>query len=219
MERSGRSIVVLAPHYDDETFGCGGLIALNRSHGGSVKVVFLTDGAASHKHIEGTQRPQLIAAREREAIHAVEILGLNINDLIFLRYPDGGLRTAIEKRESELQQRMVSILQEINPEEVYVTCRWDNHSDHEATFDLLSSALKHIANTPEVYQYPISAGWRPVSFRRFKIRDLRKIRVLAISKVLEQKRKAICMYESQLDVLPRGFVRRFLLPYEVFFKL
>src|SRR5438067_976178 len=41
------SIMVIAPHQDDETFGCGGLIALQREGGATVKVVFLTDGGNS----------------------------------------------------------------------------------------------------------------------------------------------------------------------------
>ncbi len=40
--------VVVAPHPDDETLGCGVLIAAKRRLGAEVAVVFLTDGAASH---------------------------------------------------------------------------------------------------------------------------------------------------------------------------
>lgn len=45
-ERLGTSaIVVLAPHPDDETLACGGLIAEARAGGRRVVVVFVSDGA------------------------------------------------------------------------------------------------------------------------------------------------------------------------------
>ena len=40
------SVLVLAPHADDESLGCGGAIVLHHRQGDRVKVVFATDGAA-----------------------------------------------------------------------------------------------------------------------------------------------------------------------------
>src|SRR5690349_14548383 len=40
--------VVIAPHQDDETLACGGVIARKRSEGLPVHVIFITDGSASH---------------------------------------------------------------------------------------------------------------------------------------------------------------------------
>ena len=42
---AGRSLMVLAPHPDDETFGCGALIARARAAGSTVTVVIATDGS------------------------------------------------------------------------------------------------------------------------------------------------------------------------------
>src|SRR5437762_1448664 len=43
----GRPLLVLAPHPDDESLGCGGLIAESCARGGTVHVVILTDGTRS----------------------------------------------------------------------------------------------------------------------------------------------------------------------------
>ena len=40
-----RAVLVVAPHADDEVFGCGGAIAAHVQHGTPVHVVVLTDGA------------------------------------------------------------------------------------------------------------------------------------------------------------------------------
>src|SRR3984893_10953906 len=41
-------IVVVAPHPDDETLGCGGLIALASQLGRNIQVVVISDGVGSH---------------------------------------------------------------------------------------------------------------------------------------------------------------------------
>src|SRR5262245_24685447 len=42
-------VLVLAPHPDDESLGCGGLIAACQAQGHPVHVLVLTDGAGSHR--------------------------------------------------------------------------------------------------------------------------------------------------------------------------
>ncbi len=41
---SQKSAMIFSPHQDDETFGCGGLIALKREQQIPVVVVIITDG-------------------------------------------------------------------------------------------------------------------------------------------------------------------------------
>ncbi|HQQ79461.1 MAG TPA: PIG-L family deacetylase, partial [Thermoanaerobaculia bacterium] len=42
-----RRVLVLAPHPDDEVFGCGGALADLASRGATIDVLLVTDGAAS----------------------------------------------------------------------------------------------------------------------------------------------------------------------------
>lgn len=67
-------IVVLAPHPDDESLGCGGAIAQACAAGRSVTIVFLTDGRRSHAGSVAYPPDRLAELRAREAAAAVRIL-------------------------------------------------------------------------------------------------------------------------------------------------
>ena len=60
-------VLVIAPHPDDETLGCGGLIAASVRAGHRVHTVFVTEGGASHPACRSWTRPERAAQREAEA--------------------------------------------------------------------------------------------------------------------------------------------------------
>ncbi len=80
-----RTVLVVAPHPDDEALMSGGIISRARQAGDTVKVVVATNGdckIATAGH-----------AREIETMRAMrDVLGLGDDDVIFLGYPDCGLR-------------------------------------------------------------------------------------------------------------------------------
>ena len=84
---SDRPAIVIAPHQDDETFGCGGLIAIKKANGIPVTIVFLTDGRGAAR-LPGTTEEHLVKNRRHEAIAASISLGVPETDLHFLNLPD-----------------------------------------------------------------------------------------------------------------------------------
>src|SRR5687767_3222241 len=64
-----RRLLVLAPHPDDETIGCGATILRRRAAGTAVRVVVATDGRLSHRSAEVTpdELARIRAAEFREA--------------------------------------------------------------------------------------------------------------------------------------------------------
>lgn len=64
MPGGGARLVVLAAHPDDETLGCGGLLADAARAGADITVLLATDGEASHPHSRTHRPPQLAAALE-----------------------------------------------------------------------------------------------------------------------------------------------------------
>ena len=79
------SAMIIAPHPDDETLGCGGIACKKILAGAAVSFVFVTDGGSSHSR--GIGREELIKTRETEAREAVLRLGGRAEEISFLRYP------------------------------------------------------------------------------------------------------------------------------------
>src|ERR1700723_1734136 len=92
----GERPLILAPHPDDESLGCGGLIAACCQRGRPPFVGILTDGAASHPGSMDYPPDRLRAPRAQEALQAVAALGLAPDSLAFFSYPDAALPSSPE---------------------------------------------------------------------------------------------------------------------------
>ncbi|MDH7569439.1 MAG: PIG-L family deacetylase, partial [Armatimonadota bacterium] len=93
-------VLVVAPHCDDETLGCAGVLQHAVGAGGEVLVVFVTSGdgfglAAWQSNPGVRLRPRhfmaLAVRRQREARAALAHLGISSNRVVFLGYPDRGI--------------------------------------------------------------------------------------------------------------------------------
>ncbi|OWY66713.1 GlcNAc-PI de-N-acetylase [cyanobacterium TDX16] len=213
---SQKSAIVFAPHQDDETLGCGGAIALKRQQGVPVKVVFMTDGR--YGFLDRMETAEVISLRKKEARTALDALGVADSEIIFLDRIDGTLASLTSESRQNLVEQIVQLLQKTAPGEVYVPHRKDFHADHEATYDLVQTAIAQSGMQLELLQYPIWIFWQnPLSFQ-LQWRDLDGAYRLPINSVRDRKHQAIETYQSQIPGLSRGFLRRFFSPYELFFK-
>ncbi len=93
-------LLIFAPHCDDETLGCAGLIQQTVAGGGKVKIVFLTNGDgfrtavqrfARTIQVEAKDYIQFAELRQTETTQALKHLGVAKDDIVFLGYPDRGL--------------------------------------------------------------------------------------------------------------------------------
>lgn len=98
------SLLVVAPHPDDEALCCAGVIRRVVAAGGRASIVWLTSGDASELDLLLIERALLIrpermrdlaARRMREARAAAAILGVRPQWQFFLGYPDEGLLSLI----------------------------------------------------------------------------------------------------------------------------
>jgi LmbE family N-acetylglucosaminyl deacetylase len=92
-------IMIFAPHPDDEALGCGGIIQEAVKAGADVRIIYLTHGDHNQfafivyeKRLTIRQNEfiHMGEVRRKEAVKAMELLGLKSENLIFLGYPDFG---------------------------------------------------------------------------------------------------------------------------------
>ena len=172
----GKRALVIAPHCDDESLGCGGTLHKHHLQGHAVTAVFMTDGSMCDSP-NGTQ--ETIKTRKMEAERAAGILG--IGQCIFLDHPDRQLRA----NETTIRQ-MEDILEKNNPDIVYLPFYLDNHPDHMETAHICLSAL-HRRPVKTILFYELWTTLIPN-------------RLIDISNALENKMAAIQVYRSQTDI-------------------
>lgn len=201
--------VVLAPHPDDESIGCGGAIRLLRDAGLPVRVVFASDGAGSHPSSRRYPAEALRALREREALEALAILGVVKDDARFLGLPDRFVPGHDDPRFADAVTALVAALASPwTPETVLVPWRRDPHGDHRATWQIATAAVDRLPARPRIVEYPVwvwdigSPGNHPTSGEVEAWR-------LDITAVIPAKRAAIYAHRSQTTALidddPDGF--------------
>ena len=133
-----RRIVVIAPHPDDETLGCGGLIAHAVRNGAGVAVIALTDGDASHPGSQRWPPPALGRLRAGEMRRALARLGAGRALIKRLRWRDG--KVAAGGRLLQLRGALLGLHAGV----VVVTSDADHHPDHQAASRLARSAANSL---------------------------------------------------------------------------
>lgn len=182
-----RGLVVVAPHPDDETLGCGGLLAWASRHRLLRHVVYLTLGEKSHPHTTCN----LAAIRRAEAIVAASHLGLLPTQLSFLGLPDAGLLTLSDGARLRAMHWLRALVTERSPCVVAVTTDTDPHGDHRAAFALVRDAIRGMTGV-ELLTYPVWS-WLlpdapgPVAGLRVDIRDYRTAKDSAIDAYASQR--------------------------------
>ena len=197
----GDDPLVLAPHPDDESLGCGGLLALT---GGRAAVVVLTDGTGSHPNSAAYPAGRLRALREAETAAAVAALGLGRDRLAFL-----GVRDTVAPHDGPAFESavaaIVAALDRFGCKVLLAPWRHDPHGDHVAAHRMAVAAasqagVRHLAYPVWGWTLPAAAalwGPAPAGWR------------LDVSAVLPAKRRAIAAHRSQYDGVieddPGGF--------------
>ncbi len=177
---AGQRLLILAPHCDDETLGAGGLIAQAWAAGIPVTVAFLTNGdgfRAAAARTLGKVNPQpadfvrFAEKRQSEATAALAELGVSADRIVFLGYPDRGLKSMWESNWSTdhpfrsyytrcdrspyrrtfspgtpysgqaLVADLVRLMDQVRPTDIYVTHPADDHADHSAAAAFAQAAL------------------------------------------------------------------------------
>jgi len=125
-------LLVIAAHPDDETFGCGGTIALETFRGSDVTVCCLTGTVARHRELQA----------------ACEILGAKV---IALKGKDLDLNV------SEVTKALIPIIQEVQPEVIISHSADDYHPDHQVVQKSCQRAVEWAGHSTQFKKH----AWRP----------------------------------------------------------
>lgn len=228
-----RPALVIAPHPDDETIGCGATIMQKTDAGTPVHVVIVGDGGADDREL-----------REDECREACRRLGVADDAVEFLAFPDGHL----EEHTDEIDARLCDAVARVAPADVFAPSAIDNHPDHRAVAAVVDrlrtgAVAAGSVGTADVYAYPVwywnRWAWTTRSASPMQQRVdlavgparhtlLGHPRTVSAVGLEDRKRHALAAHESQVgapdatsggEVLDPKWLEMFFGPEELFFAL
>ncbi len=148
-------ILVLAPHADDESLGCGGLIAALCDSEVPVHVWLISDGTMSHPNSVAFPSDHRRAIREAEFSRACMILGVPAERLQFFRFPDTRVPAPDAGNFGQATEQIKAQLRTLKPKTIFTPWRRDPHCDHQGTTALIRAAISQLQWSGTLYEYPI----------------------------------------------------------------
>jgi len=139
-----KHILIVAPHFDDEIIGCGGLIQYCNKNNCMCDVLFMTNGDDGSSSIH----PKLLVdIRKKESKNAKKIIGY-YNEY-YLDIKDGFLH------DDKIIRKQVEKLVDLNKySQIFVTPEYDSHNDHREAYKIINSILKNTKySKKEVFVY------------------------------------------------------------------
>lgn len=169
----GKSMLVVAPHQDDEAIGCGGVIALQHRSRCDVKVVVLQDGADEFEKVSMTRNAlrEKRNAESRAAAQVLEIEAPTFLGSVNLRQDAHAIAAVIER---VIEDRKVDAL--------FTPFVLDGHPDHRTCNSIVKNALAKVRRPIRVFQYEVWATCLPNV-------------VVVIDEVVEMKKKMLSCFE------------------------
>ena len=170
-------VLVLAPHPDDEVFGCGGALLRHVAAGDRVRVIILTDGAYG-----ADASGEYPRRRQQESLEAAVVLGYGTP--LFWGLPDRGLEYG-----EALIRRLLESIEETAAALVYAPSWREAHPDHSALALAAAEAVRRCRRPLRLVLYEVGIPLSPNT-------------LLDITDLLERKRQAMACFTSQLARQP-----------------
>ena len=208
--------IIIAPHPDDEVFGCAGLIQSLVERGTPPHVIILTGGEGSHRGCCDTSAEEIIAARHQLTLDAAATLGLPESHIHCLEYSDGGVVL-----EHPATENLRELLVQLSPKALFVPHHDEGWSDHLHAAEITKHLL--MGQDVSIYEYCVWMWYYNV----WRL-DYRNARVYRMSRAQHQRKlQAIDEYVTPLascgkpwsGVLPKPFLKAARWNKELYFKV
>jgi LmbE family N-acetylglucosaminyl deacetylase len=182
-------VLVIAPHPDDESLGCGGTLLRHHDEGTEVHWLIVTAMTSDYS-------AERIAAREREisevaarygfaSVHRLD-LPATLLDTLPIREVVGGIA------------RVVSA---VEPHTIYLPHRHDVHSDHTVVFDATVAATKSF-RAPSVRALHVYETLSETDFALRPDGAFRPSLYVDVTEQLEEKLDILDLYEGEILDFP-----------------
>lgn len=212
-----RTLVIVAPHPDDEIFGFGGSLLKLVRGGSQVYIIYLTDGEGSGIwHDTKEIKTQRIFLSEK----AVTLLGIDISNIYRLHFSDGSLPHYRQPGFKKIVAEIKSLVDLLRPEAVFATHPLDYWPfDHVACAEIVSEALRLSNTKTQLWYYWV---WAWYNARPWEL-SFKKLKKVDISHQLPMKMELMDIYLNSYTPegkpwsgsLPRSLVKSFYYPFEI----
>jgi LmbE family N-acetylglucosaminyl deacetylase len=207
------SALVVAPHPDDETLGCGVAIMRKRDAGRPVDIVIVSDGALAEPAVGSPA--EMAALRVVEARRACARLGVDEEHVHFLDFPDAGVAEHLDA----VADALGALITRLRPEQLLIPVSCEGHPDHDATNRAARAAAVRIAYPGRVLEYPVwlwthwpwTAGYgQPAAGRRVTrllldpVDRVREVRPLLVDASGYRDRQRVALAEHASQITPSG---------------
>lgn len=186
------TVLVIAPHPDDETLGCGGTLLKHVAAGDAVHWLIVTEGK-----VELGFDPAWLKVREGEIERVAAAYGFaGVHKL-------GFATTKLDvTADRDLIGAISDVVKTVQPDVVYLPYRGDVHGDHAAVFDAAMAATKwfRAPSVREIFAYETPSETEialPVDFQVFTPNVF-----VDIAAHLERKIELMNLFESEMGTFP-----------------
>lgn len=220
----GSSILVIAPHPDDEIFGAGGIIIAALEQKQTVHILYLTDGEGNGVDPD----PDRIHTERMKMSETVRVaLGLPSEHLHRFHLSDGSVPRMGEGAFDQVAERLAILIDNMAPETVLATHALDYWPyDHVACAELAKAAVKRSQCKPTLYGYWV---WAWYNLRPWQLFTCRRsdLQVADITPWFKAKQQLVDIYLNSTNeqgkpwsgVLPAALRRAFRFRVEVLEKI
>lgn len=130
--------LIISPHPDDETFGCGGLIKQLVSSNKRVSIIFLSRGEGIVNSISQCNPNNIIAEREKLVKAVCVEMGLEYKNVFWLNFPDGNFINTSKTEISKLDR----LIKYISPDYIFYPHPWEGSLDHKVGSEIVSTIIR-----------------------------------------------------------------------------
>jgi LmbE family N-acetylglucosaminyl deacetylase len=184
-------VIVVAPHPDDETLGCGGTLLRMAQDGAQLAWLIVTSMSEEHGFAK-----ERVNGRDAEIDRVAGLFGFSA---VF--------RLALPTRKldkipmSDLVEQFSDVFRSFRPEQVFLPHRSDVHTDHRIVFDAGTACAKWFRH-PSVRRVLAYETISETDFGLDAHTPFQPDYFVDISQFLENKLEIMSIYESELQEFP-----------------